>query len=445
MRKQLILLSACLTALMVSCREWQPVFTPDYGEASASEPYALDANTVSIAELKAMYKGTPVTITDDIVIRGQIVSSDQYGQNYRMFYIEDISGGLEVKIGKSQNYNDYRLGQWVYIKCQDLTLGASYGMISLGYKSDDPSYETAYIDVQSLIDTHIFKGRIDPLPEPVEITAENMADGKNFGRRVRFRNLTYGNQVFTIVYDNGGGSTYLRNGGNFGITTWSMSAENVRRHILADRFQGKIPEAEVDAYLAGASAVNTSQYFTVPGASEPLQVRTSGYAKFADSEIPEGVLKGAKVDITGILMSSVKTIVDVVTYVLIAFVSISLVVSSIMIAVITLISVLERTKEIGILRAMGASKRNVSSIFSAETFIIGALSGLLGVGVTIASLPLINRIIHNVANNQDVNAVLPKKAAIALILISIVLTILAGFIPSKKAAKQDPVIALRSE
>ncbi|MBQ1323733.1 MAG: FtsX-like permease family protein, partial [Erysipelotrichaceae bacterium] len=150
-------------------------------------------------------------------------------------------------------------------------------------------------------------------------------------------------------------------------------------------------------------------------------------------------------DITGILMSSVKTIVDVVTYVLIAFVSISLVVSSIMIAVITLISVLERTKEIGILRAMGASKRNVSSIFSAETFIIGALSGLLGVGVTIASLPLINRIIHNVANNQDVNAVLPKEAAIALILISIVLTILAGFIPSKKAAKQDPVIALRSE
>ena len=150
-------------------------------------------------------------------------------------------------------------------------------------------------------------------------------------------------------------------------------------------------------------------------------------------------------DITGILMSSVKTIVDVVTYVLIAFVSISLVVSSIMIAVITLISVLERTKEIGILRAMGASKRNVSSIFSAETFIIGALSGLLGVGVTIASLPLINRIIHNVANNQDVNAVLPKEAAIALILISIILTILAGFIPSKKAAKQDPVIALRSE
>jgi len=150
-------------------------------------------------------------------------------------------------------------------------------------------------------------------------------------------------------------------------------------------------------------------------------------------------------DITGILMSSVKTIVDVVTYVLIAFVSISLVVSSIMIAVITLISVLERTKEIGILRAMGASKRNVSSIFNAETFIIGLLSGGLGVGVTLALLPLINTIIHKLTDNHDVNAVLPSQGAIALVIIAVVLTIIAGYIPSKKAAKQDPVIALRTE
>ena len=150
-------------------------------------------------------------------------------------------------------------------------------------------------------------------------------------------------------------------------------------------------------------------------------------------------------DITGILMSSVKTIVNAVTYVLIAFVSISLIVSSIMIAVITLISVLERTKEIGILRAMGASKYNVSSIFSAETFIIGALSGVLGVGVTLALLPLVNSIIHKLTENYDVNAILPKEAGIALILISIFLTIIAGFIPSKKAAKQDPVIALRTD
>ena len=150
-------------------------------------------------------------------------------------------------------------------------------------------------------------------------------------------------------------------------------------------------------------------------------------------------------DITGILMSSVKTIVDSVTYVLIAFVSISLVVSSIMIAVITLISVMERTKEIGILRAMGASKHNVSSIFNAETFIIGLLSGLLGVGVTYAAIPPINALIHNVTGNMDINAVLPTKYAIILVLISVFLTIIAGIIPSKKASKQDPVIALRTE
>lgn len=150
-------------------------------------------------------------------------------------------------------------------------------------------------------------------------------------------------------------------------------------------------------------------------------------------------------DITGLLMSSVQTIINAVTYVLIAFVSISLVVSSIMIAVITLISVMERTKEIGILRAMGASKKNVSSIFSAETFIIGLLSGVLGVTVSwLLTIP-INNIIHALTDNYDINAILEIKPAIVLVIISIGLTIFAGFIPSKKAAKQDPVIALRTE
>lgn len=150
-------------------------------------------------------------------------------------------------------------------------------------------------------------------------------------------------------------------------------------------------------------------------------------------------------DITGLLMSSVETIINSVTYVLIAFVSISLIVSSIMIAVITLISVMERTKEIGILRAMGASKKNVSSIFNAETFIIGLLSGGLGIGFTYAAIPVINKIIHSVTDNYDINAVLPTKYAIILILISVFLTIVAGIIPSRKASKQDPVIALRTE
>ena len=148
-------------------------------------------------------------------------------------------------------------------------------------------------------------------------------------------------------------------------------------------------------------------------------------------------------DLTGILMSSVKTIVDSVSYVLIAFVSISLIVSSIMIGIITYISVLERTKEIGVLRAIGASKRNISSIFNAETFIVGLFSGVLGILTTIGLLIPTNLIIHSV--NSDISAVLPIKAAIVLVILSVILTLIGGLIPSRQAAKKDPVLALRSE
>lgn len=150
-------------------------------------------------------------------------------------------------------------------------------------------------------------------------------------------------------------------------------------------------------------------------------------------------------DITGILISSMSVIVDSVSYVLIAFVSISLVVSSIMIGIITYISVLERTKEIGILRAIGASKKNISSIFNAETFIVGLFAGIIGIVVTLLCIPIINWIIHTVTNNTNINAVLPFAAAIVLIVLSVILTLIGGIIPSKKAAKQDPVTALRSE
>ena len=150
-------------------------------------------------------------------------------------------------------------------------------------------------------------------------------------------------------------------------------------------------------------------------------------------------------DTMGILMSSVKKIVDSVSYVLIAFVSIALIVSSIMIGIITYISVLERTKEIGILRAIGASKHNISSIFNAETFIIGLLSGLIGIGFTLAVIPIINNIIHNVTNNLNINASIPIVAAIILIILSVILTLIGGLIPSRMASKKDPVEALRTE
>ena len=144
-------------------------------------------------------------------------------------------------------------------------------------------------------------------------------------------------------------------------------------------------------------------------------------------------------------MTSVTTIINAITYVLMAFVAVSLIVSSIMIGVITLISVQERTKEIGILRAIGASKKNVSNMFNAETVIIGFSSGLLGVFITYLLCIPINLILHHLTGIGNLSAYLPVPAAIVLVLISVVLTLFAGVIPSRSAAKKDPVVALRSE
>ena len=150
-------------------------------------------------------------------------------------------------------------------------------------------------------------------------------------------------------------------------------------------------------------------------------------------------------DYVGLLMSSVTTIINVISYVLIAFVAVSLVVSSIMIGIITYISVLERTKEIGILRAIGASKRNISQVFNAETFIIGLCSGVMGIGITLLLLVPGNAIIHNLTGSMDVNAVLPVGGAVILVVLSVVLTLIGGLIPAKGAANRDPVAALRTE
>ncbi|MBQ7050102.1 MAG: ABC transporter ATP-binding protein/permease [Firmicutes bacterium] len=168
----------------------------------------------------------------------------------------------------------------------------------------------------------------------------------------------------------------------------------------------------------------------------------------AIADYNEGVEELSKItytDYVGLMMSSVTTIINAISYVLIAFVSISLIVSSIMIGVITLISVQERTKEIGILRAIGASKKNVSRMFNAETMIIGFSAGLLGVVVTYLLCIPINAILHSVTGIPNLNAILPLNVAVILVLISVGLTLFAGIIPSRSAAKKDPVVALRSE
>ena len=149
-------------------------------------------------------------------------------------------------------------------------------------------------------------------------------------------------------------------------------------------------------------------------------------------------------DIVGVMMNSVSQIIDTISYVLIAFVAISLIVSSIMIGIITYISVLERTKEIGILRAIGASKKDISRVFNAETFIVGLIAGLLGIGITILLTFPINSLIYTITG-VAVNVALPPVGGIILVIISMVLTIIAGLIPAKMASKKDPVEALRTE
>ncbi len=164
--------------------------------------------------------------------------------------------------------------------------------------------------------------------------------------------------------------------------------------------------------------------------------------KQRDNDKEENVITYS--DLVGAMMNSVTSIIDIISYVLIAFVSVSLVVSSIMIGIITYISVLERIKEIGILRSIGASKRDISRVFNAETLIVGLVAGLMGIGITVLLCIPANIIIKNVANVSNI-ASLPFAGGAILVGISVFLTVIAGLIPAKLAAKKDPVEALRTE
>ena len=226
-----------------------------------------------------------------------------------------------------------------------------------------------------------------------------------------------------------------------------MTEEQITRIITA-MVSNKDTNVKTNIILLGYQDIEEptyiSFYFTSFEGKE-------NFLKFIDTYNEEAKKAGDEdreinyTDTTGILMGSVKTIVNAVTYVLIAFVSISLLVSSIMIGIITYISVYERTKEIGILRAIGASKRNISTIFNAETFIIGLLSGIFGIGISYLLVPIINYVLHHYTGNAVLKAVLEPQNAIFLIVLSVILTLIGGLIPAKSASKKDPVIALRTE
>ena len=230
-----------------------------------------------------------------------------------------------------------------------------------------------------------------------------------------------------------------------GAFKFEMNEEEIRRLMQTMSTTNATENANTNLLKLGYQDMNEPTsilfYFKDFDSKELFLEFMDDYNKKMEQEDEDKVIKYS--DLTGLLMSSVKTIIDSVSYVLIAFVSISLIVSSIMIGIITYISVLERTKEIGVLRAIGASKRNISSIFNAETFIVGLFSGLIGIGVTLLLLIPINMIIHSV--NTDITAVLPFAGGLILVILSVILTLIGGLIPSKAAAKKDPVLALRTE
>ncbi len=366
MKKTIVILAAI--AALVSCRslieEWQPVF----GTPAPSDKIVLYSDTnlpqgapdisrfKTIKELKALYKGTPLNVYGNVWIKGKVISSDVSGNLYRELYIQDETGGVDIKLGKSSLYSEYALGQTIYVYCDDLTLGAYNGMPQLGVGADETStneYETSYIDLQTIIDQHVFKGEYGDEVKPEVITEAQVKEavsagftGELWGKLVTIKGLQYGKQIFALVYPNPNlphksgnpeNRVFLADGKTWGVTTWALSKAKyiemlegdawdqaevgsgatrygsgsinyvVRRALTGTAQEGRIEAFGMDADLTYkeimkkyATANYVSHYFKF--GSTDVQVRTSGYAKFADVELDPQLISGAKTaDITGIM------------------------------------------------------------------------------------------------------------------------------------------------
>ncbi len=347
MKKIVILLTVLLglSACTSLIEEWQPVFTGTYPAPPQQAPVSIKANT-TIAQLAAMYQGKPLEIRKNVIISGIVSTDDQPGNFYKSLYIQDETGGIELKIGKNGLYNDYRPGQRLYVRCNGLTLGMygfkdnkSYGgngMLSLGYCDPSGSYETSYIENSLIIEEHILKGEIgDPLEAVVLTEADlpgqfdSQATNKNLGRLVTLKGLRYANEVFCLLYldSNKDKKSYtnrvflspsnVQANPTCGITTWAMSKNKMKELLLSgiwdeyrvgsgSNYTGetlgdfKGENGQYDAVEKAAYSV--SQYFSM--GSKTIQIRTSGFCKFADTEIPASLLtpgSSATLDVTGIL------------------------------------------------------------------------------------------------------------------------------------------------
>lgn len=376
--KKLFFVLAAFAAL-VSCQslieEWQPVFT--FGENEPADmkiwteddlaDYGFSGTFTTIQDMKSQYgKKTTLesngtsghVITENVWIKGQVVSDDRTGNLYREIYLQDATGGIDLKLGKSSLYSDYKLGQWVYVNCMDLCIGSYKGMPQLGLEPDHTTtneYETSYIDNQLVIDTHVFRGDYGApvAPKAIGVTEIKAAisagsaswnPGDLWGTYVEVSGLTYGNEIFALVYPHGllphkkenpENRIFLSDNGTWGINTWAMSKSKYVEYIQKGYFDSAVvgsgatkygtiltkpidyaaqmgesvitafgPDAELtfkEMMIKYATANYVSHYFKVGGTTTTLQVRTSGYAKFSDKEIPAAVQNGSSVTIKGIL------------------------------------------------------------------------------------------------------------------------------------------------
>ena len=311
-----------MAALFAGCEEFQPVFTgneyPEYQKIYTDADFADIGSITSIAAVKDMYKANgnkPYKVAKPCVIKGQVTTSDQVGNLYKSLYIQDETAGIEIKIGKNGLYNEYKLGQWLYVVCTDLTVGDYNGMINIGYEDPTGEYETGYLEHAYIIDNHVFKGAYSDPVKPVVVNVGQLHDKANLGRLVTIEGLKYDNHVFILAYvdPNGNRKDYTNNGifidedgpDNYGVTTWACSEQKWKEYLNAGNFDNVSAAGTTVGQLRandgiGSMAYSVSQYFKMGGTD--VQVRTSGYARFADTEIPEEVLDGtATVSFTGIL------------------------------------------------------------------------------------------------------------------------------------------------
>ena len=316
-----IFLALLTVSVLFGCSlkdEWGPVFGLGTGSGSGNTPEEFEpvhmTPNITIQDLCKTYNtGSPHNMTGNYIIEGKVISTDQPGNFYKSFYIQDETAGIELKLGLTGLYNDYKLGQWIYVKCKGLVIGDYEGSRQLGYEDITGDYETAYMEVKLIIENHIFKGALDEPLQPEVISEADLTTDEHMGKYVTINGLSYTNTIFCLVYVNPDGNTKLTSNRIFldeenktawGVTTWAMSKSKFTEYLYSGVFDtadiGNGPEKVKDhKFEIKPTAYTVSQYFKMGKTS--IAVRTSGYCKFADKEMSETIGNGTSVSFTGIL------------------------------------------------------------------------------------------------------------------------------------------------